>query len=85
MPECFLEFPIVGHGPAYLRHLLASQAGLEDLAAGKADRKHPHGVAAAGGALAATAGMADRAMEQRASQDCGKIGEALEDSLGLLL
>jgi hypothetical protein len=46
-----------------MRHLLASQAGLEDLAAGKADRKHPHGVAAAGGAFAATARMADRAME----------------------
>lgn len=60
---------------------MGPQTGLDDFLSGETDGEYPDGMAAAGSALVATALMVDGAMEQRAAQGIGEIGEALKDSL----
>jgi hypothetical protein len=74
-PERFSHLAVMFQSFAYLGNLRRAEAQLARLTAGVLDIEHPEGMPFAAGALGATAGVMNGALERRTAQDIAQIRE----------
>jgi hypothetical protein len=77
----FLHLAVRVQGLANLGSLIGAEAQLSGFSAGIIHVKDPLGMALSAGALGATAGVMDGALEQGAAEDAAKVGESGGESI----
>jgi hypothetical protein len=75
-----LELVVILQPAAHLRDPFFAQTDLARNATRIANGEHPDGVAFAALALGAALAMADRAFEQRATQDSAEVGQVSQEA-----